>query len=132
MLIEIPYMAAHEFDARRKMISKTFYQLLRNSERQNLSGPPESMREHIVAATKAMRNGQWQQCVRYVISDKMNRKIWDLFYQSDEVKTMLTGLICKESLRTYLFTYSKVYDSISMDILGNSFFALNGKQSFRF
>ncbi|KOB74455.1 Eukaryotic translation initiation factor 3 subunit C, partial [Operophtera brumata] len=29
MMIEIPYMAAHEFDARRRMISKTFYQNLR-------------------------------------------------------------------------------------------------------
>ena len=29
MLIEIPYMAAHEFDARRRMISKSYYQQLR-------------------------------------------------------------------------------------------------------
>ena len=26
MLLEIPYMAAHEFDARRRMISKSYYQ----------------------------------------------------------------------------------------------------------
>ncbi len=26
MLMEIPYMAAHEFDARRRMISKSYYQ----------------------------------------------------------------------------------------------------------
>lgn len=38
MLLEIPYMAAHEFDARRRMISKTFYQQLRSSERQSLVG----------------------------------------------------------------------------------------------
>ena len=31
MLIEIPYMAAHEFDARRRMISKSYYQQLRYS-----------------------------------------------------------------------------------------------------
>ena len=30
MLIEIPYMAAHEFDARRRMISKSYYQQLRS------------------------------------------------------------------------------------------------------
>ena len=52
MLIEIPYMAAHEFDARRRMISKSYYQQLRSSERQALVGPPESMREHVVAASK--------------------------------------------------------------------------------
>lgn len=121
MLIEIPYMAAHEFDARRRMISKTFYQQLRSSERQSLVGPPESMREHVVAAAKAMRNGNWQACNNFIINDKMNAKVWDLFYQADAVRAMLTKLIKEESLRTYLFTYSHVYDSISMGTLAEMF-----------
>lgn len=121
MLIEIPYMAAHEFDARRRMISKTFYQQLRSSERQSLVGPPESMREHVVAAAKAMRNGHWALCNQYIINDKMNAKVWDLFYRADHVRGMLTRLIKEESLRTYLFTYSHVYDSISMQALADMF-----------
>ncbi|XP_012288654.1 eukaryotic translation initiation factor 3 subunit C [Orussus abietinus] len=121
MLIEIPYMAAHEFDARRRMISKTFYQQLRSSERQSLVGPPESMREHVVAAAKSMRNGNWQLCNNYIINEKMNAKVWDLFYQSDKVRAMLTRLIKEEALRTYLFTYSHVYDSISMPTLADMF-----------
>nr|CAI5823990.1 unnamed protein product [Callosobruchus analis] len=121
MLIEIPYMAAHEFDARRRMISKTFYQQLRSSERQSLVGPPESMREHVVAAAKAMRNGNWQACNNYIINEKMNAKVWDLFYQAEHVRGMLSKLIKEESLRTYLFTYSHVYDSISMATLADMF-----------
>ncbi|XP_017775361.1 PREDICTED: eukaryotic translation initiation factor 3 subunit C isoform X1 [Nicrophorus vespilloides] len=121
MLIEIPYMAAHEFDARRRMISKTFYQQLRSSERQSLVGPPESMREHVVAAAKAMRNGHWASCNTFIINDKMNAKVWDLFYQADAVRAMLTKLIKEEALRTYLFTYSHVYDSISMATLAEMF-----------
>ncbi|KAL1487629.1 hypothetical protein ABEB36_015718 [Hypothenemus hampei] len=121
MLIEIPYMAAHEFDARRRMISKTFYQQLRSSERQSLVGPPESMREHVVAAAKAMRNGNWSGCNNFIINEKMNAKVWDLFYQADAVRSMLTKLIKEESLRTYLFTYSHVYDSISMATLASMF-----------
>lgn len=121
MLIEIPYMAAHEFDARRRMISKTFYQQLRSSERQSLVGPPESMREHVVAAAKAMRNGHWAVCNNFIINEKMNTKVWDLFYQADVVRAMLTKLIKEETLRTYLFTYSHVYDSISMSTLGEMF-----------
>ncbi|XP_044260087.1 eukaryotic translation initiation factor 3 subunit C [Tribolium madens] len=121
MLIEIPYMAAHEFDARRRMISKTFYQQLRSSERQSLVGPPESMREHVVAAAKAMRNGNWSACNTFIINEKMNAKVWDLFYQADSVRAMLTRLIKEESLRTYLFTYSHVYDSISMATLAQMF-----------
>lgn len=38
MLLEIPYMAAHEFDARRRMISKQFHHQLRVGERQPLLG----------------------------------------------------------------------------------------------
>ena len=121
MLIEIPYMAEHEFDARRRMISKTFYQQLRSSERQSLLGPPESMREHVVAASKAMRNGNWFACRNFIINDKMNAKVWDLFYQADDVRNMLTKLIREEALRTYLFTYSHVYDSISMATLAETF-----------
>ncbi|KDR11509.1 hypothetical protein L798_14577, partial [Zootermopsis nevadensis] len=121
MLIEIPYMAAHEFDARRRMISKTFYQQLRSSERQSLVGPPESMREHVVAASKAMRNGNWSACRNFIINEKMNAKVWDLFYQADKVREMLTRLIQEEALRTYLFTYSHVYDSISMPTLAETF-----------
>nr|CAD7589925.1 unnamed protein product [Timema genevievae] len=121
MLIEIPYMAAHEFDARRRMISKTFYQQLRSSERQSLVGPPESMREHVVAASKAMRNGNWAACKNFIINEKMNAKVWDLFHCADKVREMLTRLIQEEALRTYLFTYSNVYDSISMSTLAEMF-----------
>lgn len=39
MLLEIPYMAAHESDARRRMISKQFHHQLRVGERQPLLGP---------------------------------------------------------------------------------------------
>lgn len=121
MLLEIPYMAAHEFDARRRMISKTFYQQLRSSERQSLVGPPESMREHVVAAAKAMRCGNWTACAQFIVNKKMNTKVWDLFYEADRVRDMLTKFIKEESLRTYLFTYSNVYSSISMPSLSEMF-----------
>ncbi|MCL4130367.1 UNVERIFIED_CONTAM: hypothetical protein GTU68_022837 [Idotea baltica] len=121
MLIEIPYMAAHEFDARRRMISKSFHHQLKNSERQSLVGPPESMREHVVAASKAMRNGNWSQCRTLLLNDKMNAKVWDLFHEADTVRSMLGRKIQEESLRTYLFTYSHVYDSISLVTLSEMF-----------
>lgn len=38
MLLEIPYMAAHEFDADRRTISKQFHHQLRVGERQPLLG----------------------------------------------------------------------------------------------
>ena len=44
----------------------------------------------------------------------MNAKVWDLFYEADKVREMLSRKIQEETLRTYLFTYSKVYNSISI------------------
>jgi len=48
-------------------------------------------------------------------------QVWDLFYQADKVREMLTRLIQEEALRTYLFTYSHVYDSISVPVLAQMF-----------
>ena len=62
-------------DARRRMISKNFHHVLRVAERQTLAGPPESMREHIVAASKAMKTGDWKACKNYIINEKMNTKV---------------------------------------------------------
>ena len=68
-------MIAHEMDARRRMISKNFHHVLRVAERQTLAGPPESMREHIVAASKAMKTGDWKSCKNFIINEKMNTKV---------------------------------------------------------
>merc|ERR1719228_1273612 len=121
MLLECVYLVSHEYDARRRMISKSYYQQLRSSERQALVGPPESMREHVVAASKAMRNGDWRKAAGYIINEKMNGKVWDLFYDADSVRAMLTRKVQEESLRTYLFTYSNVYDSLSIPVLAEMF-----------
>ncbi|CAL1289334.1 unnamed protein product [Larinioides sclopetarius] len=121
MLLEIPYMAAHELEGRRRMISKSFHHQLRNSERQALVGPPESMREHVVAASKAMRVGNWKACKDYIINEKMNAKVWDLFHQAEKVREMISQKIQEEALRTYLFTYSSYYDSLSVERLAEMF-----------
>lgn len=61
-----------------------------------------------------------------LLNDKMNSKVWDLFHEPDRVRTMLGGKIQEESLRTYLFTYSHVYDSISLIKLSEMFELLHG------
>lgn len=48
-------------------------------------------------------------------------QVWDLFYETAKVREMLRRLIKEESLRTYLFTYSNVYASISMHTLAEMF-----------
>jgi len=117
MLLEVPFMAAHEYDKRRRVISKSFHYQLRLSDKNALVGPPESMREHIVAASKAMMTGDWKKCTENILAVSC----WALFPHSEKVKAMIRKKIQEESLRTYLFTYNKVYDSISMHALAEMF-----------
>lgn len=116
MLLEVPHMAAHQFDQRKKL-SRTFHYQLRNAEKSPLIGPPDSMREHLVAAAKAMMKADWKTCADTLLA----HKIWGLMPRAEEVKEMLKQKIKEESLRTYMFTYSACYDSISPHVLSRMF-----------
>ena len=70
------------------MISKNFHHVLRVSERQPLVGPPESMREHVVAASKAMKNGAWKECRNFLINEKMDAKVRNSAFGDDIVTTI--------------------------------------------
>ena len=65
-------------------------------------------------ARLAMRNGDWRACIAYLINEKMNAKVWDLMARSSEVTSMLVEKVKEETLRSYLFKYSSVYESISI------------------
>jgi len=48
-------------------------------------------------------------------------QVWDLFVDKDSVRDMIVAKIQEESLRTYLFTYSSVYDTLSLLTLADMF-----------
>ncbi|CAH8620279.1 unnamed protein product [Dicrocoelium dendriticum] len=112
---------SHETDLRWRPISKPFHLALRVHDRAILVGPPETPRDHVLAAAKAMRYGNWRACTQYIINPKMDAKIWDLLFQSGRVKKLLETKIKEESLRSFLFTYSAIHDSISLDRLASYF-----------
>ena len=103
------------------MISKQFHYQLRNSEKQAFVGPPDNMREHVLAAAKALKVGDWKKCIQYLINPKMNQKVWNLFAETEKVKNMLIANAKKESLRVYLFSYSQFYDNISQGTAKDTF-----------
>ncbi len=127
MLIEIPYMCSRDYETKKRLISKQFHYQLKFSERQPVVGPPENMREHVVAASRAMRTGDWRACIAFLINEKMNAKVWDLMARSDEVTAMLVEKVKEETLRSYLFKYSSVYQSMSIANLGEMFQLVNGQ-----
>ena len=48
-------------------------------------------------------------------------QVWDLFFDTDTVRNMIIGKVKEESLRTYLFSYSSVYDSLDLELLADMF-----------
>ncbi|KAJ7901730.1 eukaryotic translation initiation factor 3 subunit 8 N-terminus-domain-containing protein [Mycena olivaceomarginata] len=102
MLIEIPLLASIDSDElKRKAISKPFRRLLDFADRQVFTGPPESTRDHIMQASKALQDGEWE--------------------QSAAVKEMLAKRIQEQGLRTYLFTYAPHYSTLSLSLLSRTF-----------
>ena len=123
MLLEIPNLACHAFDSRRRVISKTFRRFLEHGERQIFCGAPENVRDHLVAASRALQVGDWKECDAILRS----MSTWDMLQPlggedvKDKILGQLTEQVKEEALRTYLFTYSPQYDSISMAVLKEMF-----------
>jgi translation initiation factor 3 subunit C len=118
MLVEIPLLASIDSEEqKRKTISKPFRRLLDFADRQVFTGPPESTRDHIMQASKALQEGEWEKCRDLIQSIK----IWSLMPESTAVKDMLGERIQEQGLRTYLFTYAPHYSSCSLSLLSRTF-----------
>lgn len=86
MLIEVPLYAAAETDEqRRRVTSKQFKRLLEMADKQAFMGPPENTRDHVVKASKAIMQGDWEKAQELI----EGIKVWTLLDGADEVKVML-------------------------------------------
>lgn len=65
------------------------------------AGPPETVRDHIMAATRALMRGDWSAAYAAVAA----LSVWQLVPQREAVLGMLQEKIKEEALRTYLFSY---------------------------
>ncbi|KAF8637069.1 hypothetical protein AX17_003088 [Amanita inopinata Kibby_2008] len=118
MLVEIPLLASIDSEEmKRKVISKPFRRLLDFADRQIFTGPPESTRDHIMQASRALQEGDWERCRDLI----QGIKIWSLMPEAATVKDMLAQRIQEQGLRTYLFTYASHYSTLSLSLLSRTF-----------
>ncbi len=51
--VQVPVLATSGME-KRKPLSKTFRRLLENHDKQTFTGPPENVRDHVMAATQVI------------------------------------------------------------------------------
>ena len=103
MLVEIPLLASIDNEEqKRKTISKSFRRLLDFADRQVFTGPPESTRDHIMQASRALQDGQWEKCRDLIQSIK----IWSLMPEATSVKEMLAKYVSHSRVSVQSLIYS--------------------------
>lgn len=119
MLYEIPMLAkGHEDnETGRNLPSKPFKKLLEQADRQTFMGAPETTRNCIEQASKALQNANWEGCRDLI----MQIKIWSLLPDTNAVQEMIARKIQEEGLRTYLNTFAPFYTTLSLQLLANTF-----------
>lgn len=120
LLIEIPALAAASSlpkDSKRKSSIKSFKSKLEFHDRQYFTGPPESIKDHLVHASRSLQKGDWAKAYDLLSSIK----IWKLFSETDDLLAMLRNQLQVEGLRTYIFTYKSIYSKLSVAKLADMF-----------
>ncbi|XP_019083574.1 PREDICTED: eukaryotic translation initiation factor 3 subunit C-like [Camelina sativa] len=118
MLIEVPNMAENTHDANHRLFSKNIHFLLKKSEKQAFTPPPVTIRDHVIAATRALTKGGFQEAFEVLNS----LDVWRVFKNRDSILDMVKARIIEVALRSYLFTYSSSsYKSLSLDELAEIF-----------
>ena len=64
----------HEYDAQKHLINTYFHIRMHQAEKQPVFGPPESLLERVLTASRAMKTDDWNACFQLLINDKMNGK----------------------------------------------------------
>ena len=111
MLAEVPNLAQHGQHNKKRIISKAFRRLFDASSRQAFNGPPENTRDLVMAATRAMRAGEWEKCCEYLLRLRMWQ--WMSVDVREHVQGRLRLRVQEETLKTYLLTYAQHFASIS-------------------
>jgi translation initiation factor 3 subunit C len=118
MMLEVPAMASERYskgsvNQDNKVMSKYLRKLVDYHERQVFAGPPETTRDFVVAAARALSRGNWKKTQSLLL----NMPAWELLEHKDKVKAMLSAQLQEVGLKTYLFTYCHTFETLSISML---------------
>lgn len=120
LLIEIPQMTAFYSGIRIKRLpysQKSIRRVLEHHDKASFQGPPETSRDFVVYAAKAMQKGDWESSISYLQSVKS----WNMLPNKDVVMEDLVERVKVESMKSYLYTYKKFYSKFSVKQLSDVF-----------
>ncbi|CAG9465850.1 unnamed protein product [Pedinophyceae sp. YPF-701] len=114
VLLDVPALVR---TGRTSMQSKQFLRLVENQSKASFIGPPETVRDHVMAATRAMLQGDWRKAFNYLTA----LRSWQLLPDSKRVMAMLEAELKRAALRVHLLKYAQTYASISLSHLEEMF-----------
>jgi translation initiation factor 3 subunit C len=118
LLLEVPNMAAlGPVESKKRQVSKPLRRLMENYEKQTFVGPPENVRDHAIAAARALMAGDWRAAYAFITS----LSCWSLLPQKEAVLEMLQIKFQEEGLRAYLLAHGRYYSSLSVKGLCEEF-----------
>jgi len=125
MLLEITPLVASEYDQQKPRVSRAFFQALVGVEKaftlatiQEASFP----RECVSVATHALVQADWRRCCEVLFNAaRMERRVWAQCRDVDQLKETVRRRIKEEALKIYLYSYSPLYKSFSVELLAARF-----------
>lgn len=120
LLIEIPQMTAFYSGIRVKRqpySQKSIRRVLEHHDKSAFQGPPETSRDFVLYAAKAMQKGDWAASIEYLKSIKS----WNLLPNREVVMVDLIERIKVESMKCYFYTYKRFHSKFSVKQLADDF-----------
>lgn len=125
MFVESANVALYGMD-KKHIISKSFRRLMDNHSRQAFNGPPEDIRDTVMAISKQLKYGDWQKAYTYI--ERLD--VWKMLQNKTKILLGLKKKIKEVALQTYLIYFSSQYKTIGVEYLMNMF-ELSEKDTYR-
>jgi translation initiation factor 3 subunit C len=112
MIINLPNIVTNK-----KITCRKLYSMMKYREHSQLKTPPQSISDHILAATRSLVKGKWEKTIDIIF--KLSS--WKSVNNNLSIKNKLEEEIKKVALYSYIVTYRSLYINIHVNFLSKKF-----------